>query len=1550
MRHKKKPRLIHKDKSPLSGLRQRWIRFIALVIYVAYFVTHLTAPPPVSAQIDPGAFPCDPTLYISQAVGPQDPTGLNRLITNVSPFRLQEIGGATARYNAMGFNVQDGFIYAIGPDALDANGMEDPDDGAFPVFRIEQNGATQQIGSISVPDNNIPPGTRFIAGDIDDSGNYYVYSPPNGVLARLTVSANSVAFNSSTTVNGAPNFADIAFNPVDGNFYGYGRNSVSNGVGQLGFFSREENLNNPLDVTFFGEEFTSQDSFGAIFFDASGALFGYQNNDGSGNGVLYSIEVGINGSGGDEFVQRSVAPAVSQNDGASCAYAPVVQKTVSPTEVTAGDTVIYTYRFINRSSLDITRVTFTDRLPSGTAPPDGRTFSRITNNAGLQINGDITGLGTNELTITGITVPRNSEPTLEIEVQIPQTLNIDLPGTFLNQATIEGIVGEQPPDRPGVPTTAVSDFPDSPEFPDPTPVTVNPNPVNLVPSKTVEPIDSNGNGAADPGEELLYTITIENTGTGTSTNTILTEDIPANTTYVPGSTTLNGNPIADVNGTLPFVSPNGGSVEDGDGDGNIDPGKTATVTFQVTINDPLPEGVTEINNTATVTSDQVRTPVSTDNPDTPDDPNDPNSPEDPTTVPIGGGTPAVPPVINKSVRFFPDRGDNDDSGTLTIGDDIQYTIIVRNPSNTRTINDVVVSDIVPIQVRILRDTININIDAPDPDNLGFALAPTLPNTSFDGTGEPVTFTNAGTLPPGERVTITYNARILPGAASPITNQGLANYAGDGGNPVRSDASDSTNPDEEASGGNNPGTPDANGDVNQRAGGPETPTILNFVSPVNPAGTKSVSLAEDVDGSGSVSTGDILEYTITYTNNDPQTDITNFQVTDEIADGLSFVPGSLNIDVTPGTTVTANPNYNGTTNTTLNQPPGTLASGGGQVVFTYRTEITAGQGTQITNQAVANFEDNTGDRSVPTDAIQRPGDLPQTNNSGDPSDPSFDDPTVLTVEDPMTPTRPVANKSVRFLRDNDQSGNLTIGDDIQYTIIVRNPNPTRTLNSVVLSEILPVQVRILRDGSNPINVNAGFSLASSLPISSFNGTGSPIEFTEPGTLPPTGEVVLTFNARILPGAANPITNQGLVNFEGDGGNPVRTDASDTRNPRQPGSGDEPGMADDPAVSEGGDGNVNQPNNSATDPTILNFVSPVTPTGSKSVRLVVDADGSGSVTTGDTLEYTIIYTNPGANAPITNVLITDQIEADKVSFVADSYNFRSVDGSGPAENTTVQGNPSFNGTTDQNLSDPNNRGQLGTGGGQVMIMYSVRVTAGAGTQIQNQATAQSSGGSVDFSLTDALSGLGDDGMSDLPQINDDGEDQGNLPGTGDDDPTIVTVGSPGNPRLRLVKRITTITRNGVPISGIDFNSFNDDPADPDDDAAGWAQRPPVGIIQLGPENTLQSGDNVEYTIYFLSDGGTTVNGVQVCDAIPEGTTFISDSVSPGQGILLNQAGIDNPLTNALDADLGTFFGELDPVNTFCPNPNNPNGSVLVNVGNVSTISPDNVGFVRFRVTID
>ncbi|MEQ9359874.1 hypothetical protein [Coleofasciculus chthonoplastes] len=116
--------------------------------------------------------------------------------------------------------------------------------------------------------------------------------------------------------------------------------------------------------------------------------------------------------------------------------------------------------------------------------------------------------------------------------------------------------------------------------------------------------------------------------------------------------------------------------------------------------------------------------------------------------------------------------------------------------------------------------------------------------------------------------------------------------------------------------------------------------------------------------------------------------------------------------------------------------------------------------------------------------------------------------------------------------------------------------------------------------------------------------------------------------------------------------------------------------------------------------------------------------------------------------------------------------------------------------------------------------------------------------------------------------------------------------------------------------------------------------LGVFNLGSEVSLQSGDEVEYTVYFLSDGGPVVNDVQICDAIPEQTSFVANTIE------LNEAS----LTDNEDADQGNFFGELTPVNPPCPNPDNPNGSVLVNVGDVPSTAPNNVGFVRFRVTID
>jgi uncharacterized repeat protein (TIGR01451 family) len=243
----------------------------------------------------------------------------------------------------------------------------------------------------------------------------------------------------------------------------------------------------------------------------------------------------------------------------------------------------------------------------------------------------------------------------------------------------------------------------------------------------------------------------------------------------------------------------------------------------------------------------------------------------------------------------------------------------------------------------------------------------------------------------------------------------------------------------------------------------------------------------------------------------------------------------------------------------------------------------------------------------------------------------------------------------------------------------------------------------------------------------------------------------------------------------------------------------------------------------------------------------------------------------------------------------------------------------------------------------------VIAPAGTTVSNQASATSTNGTVNPSVTDAFAGPGD-----IPQLADDGINQGNLANTGDDDPTLLTVvAKGGSPRLRLVKRITNVTRGGVPLTGINFSSFVDDPNDDNDNAPGWSQLPggaPVGALNLGSEATAQSGDEVEYTVYFLSDGSQAVQDAKVCDPIPTGTTFIPDSFGGGRGILVNQGGTSTPQTNAPDIDKGTFFGLLTPVTAPCADPNNATGAVFLQLGDIPNISPSNVGFIRFRVKVD
>lgn len=139
-------------------------------------------------------------------------------------------------------------------------------------------------------------------------------------------------------------------------------------------------------------------------------------------------------------------------------------------------------------------------------------------------------------------------------------------------------------------------------------------------------------GGVYPGAVLTYTIEVENTGSAVATGVTLADAIPANTTYVAGSTTLNGAAVADVSGVFPYATPRE-IRSPGSFAGVIPAGATATVVFQVRVNDPFPSNVTQVANQGFVNANGLpQTP--TDWPLTP-------TVDDPVITPVSVATVSV---------------------------------------------------------------------------------------------------------------------------------------------------------------------------------------------------------------------------------------------------------------------------------------------------------------------------------------------------------------------------------------------------------------------------------------------------------------------------------------------------------------------------------------------------------------------------------------------------------------------------------------------------------------------------------------------------------------------------------------------------------------------------------------------------------------------------------------------------------------------------------------------------------------------------------------------
>lgn len=205
----------------------------------------------------------------------------------------------------------------------------------------------------------------------------------------------------------------------------------------------------------------------------------------------------------------------------------------------------------------------------------------------------------------------------------------------------------------------------------------------------------------------------------------------------------------------------------------------------------------------------------------------------------------------------------------------------------------------------------------------------------------------------------------------------------------------------------------------------------------------------------------------------------------------------------------------------------------------------------------------------------------------------------------------------------------------------------------------------------------------------------------------------------------------------------------------------------------------------------------------------------------------------------------------------------------------------------------------------------------------------------------------------------------------DPT--TLGA-SQPNLLLVKRITAVTRNGAAINnynGQALNQWHDDSTTNDNDSK-WPTKNTYlrGAISGG---VVMPGDEVEYTVYFLSNGASDAKNVTICDLVPTNSTFVNNafngstprdggtpSTDSGIALALDATTLPtNPtvyLTNIADApDRGQFFPPGTTPSTSCSG-QNTNGAIVVKVSpnlphaTAPGTPPNSYGFIRFRAKVN
>ena len=1019
-------------------------------------------------------------------------------------------------------------------------------------------------------------------------------------------------------------------------------------------------------------------------------------------------------------------------------------------KISIGDDITYTITIKNSGSKAATNIVFSDSIPSNT--------TYVTGSAATS-KGEI--ISTSPIMVVNIdSIAAYSSETVTIVFKVVLSADVN---EIKNQGYVDSEETLQHP----------TDDPDTSEEDDET-ITRLPS-FSLVSDvlKKQSFQDLDDSGTLSNGDLISYTVTIKNSGGGAAINVVFTDTIPTNTTYVTGSATTSKGSIET---TSPVLKVNIGKIA-------ANGSETVTISFQVR----LAASVEEIRNQGFIDCEKI-SPHPTDDPDTPE--------EDDETITRAPSFKGNNDVLKTDVFI-----DTDQNSLISAGDTISYTITVNN-SGAGTANNVVLTDTIPQNTTYIQGSASTSKG-------------TIASTS------PVLLVAIGSIKANSSEIITIKYKVLVTASvEQIENQGF----------VDSDETKSHPTDD-------PDTPDEDD--------PTKTKIPTFTGKTDVLKTDSF---RDVDGSGTITPGDSIFYTITIKNSGSGI-ASNVAFTDTIPDHTILVNGS--VTTTKGTIISTVP--------VLQIEIGTIAEKEQETITIKYAVVVIDAVNKIENQGY----------------VTSPKTIPEPTD--DPDTPEGDDETITTP-----PSIEVFKQDV--FQDVNDDGVISVGDLISYTLTVINGG-SGTGHNVVLTDTIPQNTEYV----------SGTASSTQGTIESF----SPVLKVNIGIMAPNDTVTINYRVSVTT-STNQIENQGFINSD--------------ETPTKP--------SDDPDTQDEDDKTI-------TRAPSFKLKSDVTKRD-----LFVDADSSGNFSPGDTVSYTIILKNSGTGTA-NNVTFTDSLPSN--TSLADGSVFTSkgtVVTTSPAlqvnigsiagneselitikfkvvltasvdeivnqgwinsdetqlhptddpdtdeeDDPTKTAPPNFNGTNDvlknDLFRDADGSGTITAGD---TIIYTISITnSGAGTA-KNVVFTDTMPEHTAFVSGSASTTKGTIEFTD-PVL------QVNIGTIAPNSTEIVTI----NFNVVVTEAATQISNQGL-ISGDEtIDEPTDDPDTPADDDETITTPPTIELFKrdayqdINGDGIISIGDVISYTLTVINSGAGYGHNVVLNDTIPLNTEYVTGTVSTTQGTI-------------------------------------------------------------------